>query len=129
MKTLGPLLTQFNHRRAVVSAYFVNALSRVGWHLQKEPGRLRSALILRMGSVSNDNLLHQNGKNWERPTNISTSSLKQEWFNYTTAWQLNDTVLYLSITILALHLTIALLHSVVSTTRVKRGLMVLYNTS
>jgi hypothetical protein len=37
--------------------------------------------------------------------------MRQEWYNYGTAWQLDDPALYLSIFILGLHLVIALVHT------------------
>lgn len=40
--------------------------------------------------------------------------MRQEWYNYGTAWQLNDSAFLISIVILGLHLAIALTHTVVA---------------
>lgn len=48
---------------------------------------------------------------FSRPTNISTVPLRQEWYNYGTAWQLNDPALYISIAILGVHFAIAVIHT------------------
>lgn len=68
--------------------------------------------LLRIGSSENDKLLQNMGQPWEKPNNISTSTVKMEWFNYATAWQINDSVLYLSIVVLVCHLVISLAHAI-----------------
>ncbi|KAJ4318676.1 hypothetical protein N0V94_004293 [Neodidymelliopsis sp. IMI 364377] len=95
---------------AVVSAYFVNALSRVGWEPQRDSKSENPNPILTVGSSDNDHLLHDGGEIWARPTNVPTVAVKQEWFNYATAWQLNESALYLSVAILAVHLVIVFCH-------------------
>jgi hypothetical protein len=64
----------------------------------------------RVGSRDNNHLLHDCGEIWARPTNVSTIAMKQEWFDYATAWQLNEFALYLSVAIFAVHLVVVLCH-------------------
>ena len=97
----------------MISAYFVSAISRIGWAPQHDYKSTGINPLLRIGGHDNQNLLYNGGQIWKRPTNISTCALKQEWFSYTTAWQLNDDILYLSITVLSIHLFIAITHSII----------------
>ncbi|KAH8730349.1 hypothetical protein GQ44DRAFT_814220 [Phaeosphaeriaceae sp. PMI808] len=100
---------------AVLSAYFVNAISRLGWDPQRHPTQEDVNPLLRMGNRDNDNLLHEGGQIWQRPNNVSTQALKQEWFVYATAWQLkNDPALYISVVVLGLHFLVVLIHSIVT---------------
>ncbi|KAH7359708.1 hypothetical protein BKA66DRAFT_574001 [Pyrenochaeta sp. MPI-SDFR-AT-0127] len=109
---LTDAMTPIRELEAVLSAYFVNALSRIGWDPQRHPTREDVNPILRVGSRDNDHLLHDGGQIWQRPVNISTEALKQEWFNYATAWQLNDPALYISVVVLGIHIAIVVIHSI-----------------
>jgi hypothetical protein len=86
-------------------------LSRLGWDPQRDPSREEVNPILHMGNRNSDALLHPNSQIWDRPTNVSTQALHQEWFSYATAWQLGDPSLYISIAILGIHLLVVVLHS------------------
>lgn len=89
----------------------MNALSRIGWYAQINRDHPQGATpILQNGSSENDHLLHNGGQIWQRPSNISTQALKQEWFVYATAWQLSDPAIYISVAVLGIHLLIVLIH-------------------
>ncbi|KAJ8112855.1 hypothetical protein OPT61_g4882 [Boeremia exigua] len=111
---LSDAVQPIQEMEAILGFYFVNALSRIGWDPQRNgsTGNLNS--LLRKGSANNDQLLHDNAQPYPRPSEdiAPTSALRQEWFNYTTAWQLNESALCISVAILAMHLIIVVIHCI-----------------
>ncbi|KAF2108323.1 hypothetical protein BDV96DRAFT_652891 [Lophiotrema nucula] len=96
-----------------IALYFTDVMSRIGWHLQFPSfgsSRIRPEL---QAAWKEDDKFLRGGPIFERPQNIPFTILRQEWFNYGTAWQLNDSSLYISLAILGLHMLIAMIHAAV----------------
>ncbi|KAH7092339.1 hypothetical protein FB567DRAFT_588628 [Paraphoma chrysanthemicola] len=110
--TLNDPVNPIMELEAVLSVYFVNALSRLGWDPQRDPFLDQINPILHVGDRDTDALLHDSGQIYERPMNVTTQPLRQEWFVYATAWQLSDSTLYISVAILGAHFIVVVLHSI-----------------
>ncbi|KAF2106418.1 hypothetical protein BDV96DRAFT_675435 [Lophiotrema nucula] len=101
-----------------VTVFFVDALSRIGWHLQlAEFGNSVDFYpSLQQGYVNTnkeDNAkIFRNKPIFDRPVDIPYVVQRQEWFSYATAWRLNQSSLYISVSVLGLHLIIAATHTV-----------------
>ncbi|KAF1993441.1 hypothetical protein P154DRAFT_589321 [Amniculicola lignicola CBS 123094] len=103
---------------AAVTTYFLDVLSRVGWHLQFtdfDSSDINPILQYPYyeGNNGTDKILRGEPV-FTRPTNMSTVALRQEWFSYSTGWRLNESNLWISVTILGVHLLIALTHTVIT---------------
>lgn len=106
--------------RSAITIYFVDVLSRVGWHLQYsptdfdiEPLNLSDAPDIRPElqiGYNDSNKIMLGKRIYTDPTNITTISIKQEWFNYATAWRINQSSLWISLAVLGTHLLIAAIH-------------------
>lgn len=96
----------------MLSLYFVNAISRIGWYLQKSPNGTDLNALLTAGSTDKDRLLLDNSPIGQLSADDTIQNLKMDWHLYATAWQLNDSALYISVVILSLHIAIVLVHTV-----------------
>ncbi|CAI6316245.1 unnamed protein product [Periconia digitata] len=105
--------TPIKELEAIIALYFVNAISRIGWYPQTNPGKEGVNPSLVDESVVDDKLLHQNIRVGNISHDIATQTATIEWFTYATGWQLNDSALYISVTILALHTLIVVVHIIV----------------